>query len=69
MKVDVEGNVYCTGPGGIHVIDPQGNLLGRLKIPGHATNFNWGDADWKTLFITTRNSVYRVRLGIPGVPV
>jgi gluconolactonase len=69
MKVDVEGNVYCTGPAGIHVIDPRGNLLGRIKVPGHATNFNWGDSDWRTLFITTRNSVYRVRLGIPGVAV
>ncbi len=69
MKVDIEGNVYCTGPAGIHVIDPKGNLLGRLKIPGHATNFNWGDSDWRSLYITTRNSVYRLRLGIPGIPV
>ena len=69
MKVDIEGNVYCTGPAGIHVIDPKGNLLGRLKIPGHTTNMNWGDSDWRSLYITTRNSVYRLRLGIPGIPV
>ena len=69
MKVDVEGNVYCTGPAGIHVIDPKGNLLGRIKIPTHTTNMNWGDSDWRTLFITSRSCVYRVRLGIPGVPV
>ena len=69
MKVDVEGNVYCTGPAGIHVIDPKGNLLGRIKIPTHTTNMNWGDSDWRTLFIISRSCVYRVRLGIPGVPV
>ena len=35
MKCDQEGNVYCTGPGGIHVMDPGGALLGRLRVPGH----------------------------------
>jgi gluconolactonase len=69
MKADIEGNVYCTGPAGIHVIDPKGNLLGRIKMPGHATNMNWGDSDWRSLYITTRASVYRLRLGIPGVQV
>jgi gluconolactonase len=33
MKVDREGNVYCTGPGGVHVIGPDGGLLGRIRIP------------------------------------
>jgi gluconolactonase len=69
MKVDTAGNVYCTGPAGIHVIDPNGNLLGRMKIPGHVTNMAWGDADWRSFYITTRDSVYRVRLNVPGIPV
>jgi sugar lactone lactonase YvrE len=69
MKVDVQGNVYCTGPGGVHVIEPSGRLLGRIRIPGHATNMCWGDADWKTLYITSYSSLYRTRLGIPGVAV
>jgi gluconolactonase len=69
MKVDTEGNVYCTGPGGIHVIDPRGNLLGRMKIPGHVTNMAWGGADWRYLYITTRDSVYRVRLQVAGIPL
>ena len=69
MKLDVEGNVYCTGPAGVHVISPNGELLGRIHIPGHTTNFGWGDDDWKGLYITTYDSVFRVRLGIPGVPV
>jgi len=69
MKVDVEGNVYCTGPGGVHVIDPQGRLLGRLKIPGHSTNMAWGDDDSRSLYVTTYNSVYRTRVKIPGIAV
>ncbi|MBI4194121.1 MAG: SMP-30/gluconolactonase/LRE family protein [Betaproteobacteria bacterium] len=69
MKVDVEGNVYCTGPGGVHVIDPGGRLLGRLRIPGHGTNMAWGDDDGCSLYVTTYNSVYRTRAKIPGVAV
>jgi gluconolactonase len=69
MKVDIEGNVYCTGPGGVHVIDPNGRGLGRLKISGHSTNMAWGGDDWRFLYVTTYNSVYRTRLKIPGVAV
>jgi gluconolactonase len=69
MKSDVEGNIYVTAPGGIHVVSPDGDLLGRLALPHHATNFCFGDEDWKTMYITTHEFVYRVRLGIAGVPV
>ena len=69
MKVDQEDNVYCTGPGGIHVMDKSGKLLGRLLIAGHCTNIAWGDDDWRSFFITTYHGVLRTRLGIPGVPV
>jgi len=69
MKCDVEGNVYCTGPGGVHVIAPDGRLLGRLKIPGHCTNMGFGDDDWKSLYVTTFKQVYRTRVKVPGVAV
>jgi gluconolactonase len=70
MKCDREGNVYCTGPGGVHVIDPAGKLLGRMFVPGgHTTNIAWGDDDWRSLYMVTYHSVYRTRLNIPGVPV
>ena len=70
MKCDQQGNVYCTGPGGVHVIDPSGRLLGRLLVPGgHTTNIAWGDDDWRSLYVTTYHYVYRTRLNIPGVPV
>ncbi|MDH3443588.1 MAG: SMP-30/gluconolactonase/LRE family protein, partial [Deltaproteobacteria bacterium] len=52
MKVDIEGHVFCTGPAGIHVFDPSESYLGRLKVPEACSNMAWGDADWKTLYIT-----------------
>ena len=69
MKVDVEGNVYCTGPGGVHVFDSSGAYLGRILVPESCSNMAWGDADWKTLYITGRGSVYRIRLNAEGIPV
>ncbi len=69
MKVDREGHVYCTGPAGIHVFDSSGSYLGRLKVPEACSNMAWGDADWKTLYITARTSVYRMRLMIQGISV
>jgi gluconolactonase len=69
MKCDVEGNVYCTGPGGIFVHDPSGKVLARIKTPGHhPTNVAWGGEDWRSLYITMIGSVVRTRLGIAGVP-
>ena len=73
MKLDSEGNIYITGPGGIHVIDRQGRLIGRFLFAGHCTNLAWGSngggSDWRWLYITTFHDVFRVRLNIPGVPV
>jgi sugar lactone lactonase YvrE len=69
MKVDSEGNVYCTGPAGIWVYDPNGRFLGRILGPEIPANLAWGDADWRTLYVTAQTSLYRIRLAIPGIPV
>ena len=70
MKCDTEGNVWCTGPGGVHVIDPSGKLLGRIFVPGHhGTNFCWGGDDWRTLYMTTFTEVWRTQVKIPGIAV
>jgi gluconolactonase len=69
MKCDSEGNVYCTGPGGIFVHAPSGDVLARIRTPGHhPTNFGWGDDDWRSLYITNIGSVVRTRMNVPGVP-
>jgi gluconolactonase len=71
MKTDLEGNVYCTGPGGVWIIDPSGKHLGTIALGNgrRATNVGWGDDDWKTLYITTFHELARIQLKIPGVPV
>jgi gluconolactonase len=67
IKVDREGNLYGTGPGGIWIFSPEGKPLGVILIPERAANLNWGGADRKTLYITASSSVYRVTLKVPGV--
>lgn len=69
MKIDSEGNVYVTGPGGISIFDPSGKKLGIIEMPEISANLAWGEADWKTLFITASTSVYRIRLNITGIKV
>lgn len=69
MKVDSEGNVYVTGPGGVSIYDSSGEKLGRIDVPEVAANIAWGDDDWKTLYITSSTSVHRIRLGIKGMRV
>jgi gluconolactonase len=69
MKIDSEGNLYCTGPGGIHVFDPGGTCLGVIRVPEVPANFTWGDEDLRSLFIAASTSLYRIRVQVPGRPV
>ena len=69
MKVDQQGNIYCTGPGGFWIMEPGGKCLGRITLPELPSNFNWGDPDWKTFYITARTSVYRMKLAVAGIAV
>jgi gluconolactonase len=66
MKIDSAGNVYCTGPGGIHVFAPDATSLGVIQVPEVAANFTWGDDDLKTLYITASTSLYRTRVKVAG---
>jgi gluconolactonase len=66
MKVDVRGNIWMTGPGGLHVLSPQGRLLGRIQLPMRATNFTFGD-DFRSLFIVASPNIYRLRTLVRGV--
>ena len=66
MKVDSKGNVYSSGPGGIWVIAPDGKHLGTIRTPESVTNLAFGDADGKTLYITARPTIYKIRIKEPG---
>lgn len=67
VKVDQQGNLYVSGPGGLWVISPAGKHLGTIIPPRHPHNFAWGDEDGKTLYLTARSALYRMRLNIPGI--
>ena len=69
MKVDTEGNVYCTSAKGVMVFDRDGKLLGTFSMAEQPANCAFGDADWKALYMTCRSGLYRVRLSIPGIRV
>jgi len=66
MKVDIEGNVYCCGSGGIHVFEQTGDRKGIIKTPEFAANFTWGGEQLKDLYITATHSIYRLPVKIPG---
>lgn len=69
MKVDVDGNIYSAGPGGVWIISPEGKPLATILMPERTANMAWGGADRKTLYITASTSVYRIRLNIAGLPI
>lgn len=69
LKVDQAGNIYCAGATGVWIFTPAGRLLGIIRTPERPANCAFGGTDWRTLFITARGSVYRIRLETPGIPV
>lgn len=66
LKVDKAGNLFATGPGGVWVFDAGGKLLGRIQPDEVPANVGWGE-DGKTLFMTARTSIYKIRLNTEGV--
>ncbi len=68
VKVDSLGRVYCTGPGGIWVMEPDGRHIGTIRVPEQAVNFTFGSSDLKTLFVTAVTSIYTLRMKTPGQP-
>ena len=67
MKVDLEGNVYCACKPGVMIFDRTGKHLHTYTLADQPTNLAFGDGDWKTLYITARPSLYRVRVTVPGI--
>jgi gluconolactonase len=80
MKLDVNGNLYCTGPGGIWIFSPEGKHLGTIKPPETPANLHWGkfaktnaeagmkpDEQATTLYITARTGLYRIQLSVAGI--
>ena len=60
MKCDERGNIWVTGPGGVWVISTEGEHLGTIPVPENVGNLTWGGPDWKTLFLPSSTSLYRI---------
>lgn len=67
IKVDLEGNLYVSAPGGVQILSRDGKHLGTIVTPQHAHNMAWGDDDGKTLYLCARTGLYRIRLNVEGV--
>jgi len=67
LKVDKQGHLWATGPGGIWVFSPAGKLLGKIQPPEIPANCAFGDADGRTLYMTARTGLYRVRTNVEGI--
>ncbi|SDK29353.1 gluconolactonase [Catalinimonas alkaloidigena] len=67
MKVDVQGNLYATGPGGLWIFSPEGKHLGTIKLPELPSNCAWGGTDGRTLYMTARTGIFRVKCKVKGI--
>ena len=67
LKVDVEGNLYVSAPGGLQILSPDGKHLGTIRTPQHVHNMAWGDDDGKTLYLCASTGLYKIKLNIAGV--
>jgi gluconolactonase len=66
MKIDGRGDLFVSGPGGVWIISPEGKHLGTIAGPELPANMAWGDADGRTLYLTARTGLYRIRLNVSG---
>jgi gluconolactonase len=67
LKVDSQGNIWATGPGGVNVISPQARNLGVVQNAGRGgSNVAFGGPDNQTVYITGGTNLYRIRTLVKG---
>jgi len=69
MKCDELGNVWVTAPGGVWVISPQAQRLAEIPVPEVVGNLAWGGAGWKTLYLPSSTSLYRLATAVASAPL
>jgi len=68
MKVDVEGNLYVA-TAGVWIFSEKGVNLGVIELPETPANLAWGNEDRRTLYITARTSLYRIKMNVQGTEI
>ncbi|MBN8456528.1 MAG: SMP-30/gluconolactonase/LRE family protein [Verrucomicrobia bacterium] len=66
MRVDEKGNLYTTAGDGVRIYSPEGKHLANIACPEQPANCAFGGDDFKSLFITARTGLYRIKLGVAG---
>jgi gluconolactonase len=66
MTLDIKGNIYLTGSGGVEVFSPEGESLEMIATPESTTNVTFGGASGRTLYITCPKAVYAVEMSVQG---
>lgn len=66
LKIDKEGNLFVSAPGGVWILSAEGKLLGKIVTPERPANMAWGDEDGKTLYMTAHSSLYKLRVNTGG---
>lgn len=66
IKVDKDGNLFVSAPGGLWILNAEGKLLGKIITPERPANMAWGDDDGKTLYLTAHSSLYKIRVHTGG---
>lgn len=65
LKIDKEGNLFVSAPGGLWILSPDAKILGKVVTPERPANMAWGD-DGKTLYMTAHSSIYKMRVNTGG---
>jgi gluconolactonase len=68
MTVDARGNLWATGPGGVHVLTPAGREVGLVSTGAAISNCTFGGPDGRTLFMTSTHVLAALRANVRGAP-
>ena len=69
MECDEHGNIWTSGPGGVWVLDPNGERIGAIRTPEICGSVVFGGADLRTLFLTTTTSVHLLQTKVASAPL
>ncbi|HTL28863.1 MAG TPA: SMP-30/gluconolactonase/LRE family protein [Tepidisphaeraceae bacterium] len=66
IRCDEKGNIWSSSGDGVQIFSPEGKLVGRILVRESPANLCFGGADGKTLFMTARTSLYRIKVSVAG---
>lgn len=68
VRLDTAGRIWAAAEDGVHCLDPDGTLLGKLLLPEVAANLTFGGLKRNLLFVCASTSIYLLMLNVTGAP-